>query len=111
MLQDFGVDTCFTNTILHWLQFFKEASLYGALAFEVDEQCALLGLFLTVLYYANEGFNDMLKRVEVVIEDNKIPDVDLLLQDFNSFLFTHNRFDNLSHPQTATISLKYWFQN
>lgn len=89
VLNDFCVNASIANSFAHWIQLIIRTRAHGTLAFEVNEQGALLGLFGRMLAHANEGINHVIKRIEIIIEDNQIFYIGYLhrFQQINQFLF------------------------
>jgi hypothetical protein len=71
-LYHFGLNAPVANGLPHGHQFVPTAFLYRAFAFEVDDPSALLGLLGGMFTYFNQGLNDMVKSVYIVIENDQI---------------------------------------
>jgi hypothetical protein len=85
-LKDFGGDAPVADGVSHDGHFVEGTGFDGAFAFEMDDPRALFGLFRLVFADFDEGFDDVIKRVHVVVEHNQVPHFGLfgglLFEDF-----------------------------
>lgn len=69
---NFGADSSVANGISHGDEVIDVSHFDGAFALEVDDHGALLCLLWGVVAYLDEGLDDVVEGVDLIVEDYQI---------------------------------------